>query len=110
MKYYYTDPLAAQWMSSKFEMKFQELVSVMRDEVFRDEMRDIFSVHCVDFIPSMGRYYIHPDSLHLLEPLSGDFIIREDNAQPHRWTGRGVGVRKIIQRNGIPFMWPEVEE
>lgn len=135
MKYYYTDHLAAQWMDSKFGMKFQEFISVMRDGKFSDEMRDIFSAHCVDFIPSMGRYYIHPDSLHLLEPKVGDFVHFDSLRNPpdkiyamtetNYWRagkdkspklgGKGVTrkrfqVTSILQRNGIPFMWPDVEE
>lgn len=116
-KYYYDDPLAAQWMNSKFGMNFQELVSVMRGEKFSDEMMDIFSVHCVDFIPSMGRYYIHPKSLHLLEPQDGD-VVKVDSLGVRVWgsfteeISQDIGgkITLIYSRNGMPFHWPKCDE
>lgn len=60
---------------------------------------------------SSYRLYVHPDSLHLLEPKVGDFIVdaygdvwTKGNPPPPMREGD-----KIIQRNGIAFMWPEVE-
>lgn len=112
LKYYYDCPIKAAWMAKYFGMKFEggyaaqflalDAASQIRDKNERDY------------------YYIHPDSLHLLEPREGDLV-------KATWVGKGAPVSqcliynaievlgsywhigKIIQRNGIPFMWPEQE-
>lgn len=59
-----------------------------------------------------GNYYIRPDSLHLLEMRIGDFVEMK-NGFPRKLDADSVNDKefnaKIIQRNGQPFMWPEVE-
>lgn len=74
------------------------------------------------------RLYVHPDSLHLLEPVVRDVIkqwgslagvpiydIGERNGKPCYFMPDGSfnhfdSCEKIIQRNGIAFHWPESEE
>lgn len=76
-------------------------------------------VYCQDNEDTPDRFYIHPDSIHLLEPQENDLtkIIHADgetasyckvyDLQDDRdWLSDVV---QIIQRNGIPFMWPECE-
>lgn len=74
-----------------------------------------------DHLPD--RLYIHPDSLHLLEPQEGDLWAgRGEDAHPCVWyitdtecaeklkTNGELRQRMICyHRNGIPFMWPESE-
>ncbi len=122
-KYFYSDPLAAAWMARQFGMKFHPGTEPIK------------SIQRLPYGPS--RFNIHPDSLHLLEPQHGDIISpsssmmgiyiigqnamcdRNMNAVPH--TGymdmetvksiqSGWGKNTILQRNNIPFMWPESEE
>lgn len=118
-RYYYTDPLAAAWMGEKYDMEFQvsehghfELgILVDEDNLFMEEW-------CED-----EHFYIHPDSLHLLEPKVGDVIsglagggklynriIQEvvEGAEENAAALISKGCA-IIQRNGIAFIWPESE-
>lgn len=112
LKYFYTDPLAAAWMAKHHEMDFEGL-SWMEEEF-------CFALHDPENEPS--HYYIHPDSLHLLEPQVDD-VIRDDVDHEYQtvWKdekGLGMDTSKgtaspsgiIIQRNGKAFHWPEVEE
>jgi hypothetical protein len=129
-RYFYTDPLAAAWMELHHDVKTGNL-----DDPF-------FSAWQVTFFEAdwrrsgeqppeyRQRYYIHPDSLHLLEPRIGDLIHNgccalyymvidewisgfSGNAEVEveravDWfSGEHYGL--IIQRGGKPFMWPESE-
>ena len=78
------------------------------------------------------KYYLHPDSEHILEPIVADLGIddsgdvgkyrlaykRDESEEelmpsinrPAGFYGQyweSIGKAKIIQRNGIHFMWPE---
>lgn len=63
------------------------------------------------------RLYIHPDSLHLMEPQELDILYRTNGYC--QTVGVHIGVPKtvaqlaagavIIQRNGLAFHWPESE-
>lgn len=135
-KYFYTDPLAAAWMAKHFGMRF---TSENRTTLAWDKEFSCF------YLPDdsraeqefNGNHYIHPDSVHLLEPKVGDLFIghrdalyrADETLYPKQGGEWEPGVcwrivdchsryfpsawgdeRKIIQRNGIPFMWPEKEE
>jgi len=122
---YYTDPLAAAWMEKHFDMRF------------KSEMNVEFSGYkyarlwLEDEINDDAKLYIHPYSLHLLEPHAGDLILltKEFSVLVIDDPKKGIiaeatfpdgseGIAeldelksgKIIQRNGIPFMWPESEK
>lgn len=129
MRYFYKDPLAAAWMMKHFGVTYY--VPDVHGFASVTEIEDL-QLQALD-----KKFYIHPDSLHLLEPQVGDaiepsssvmgiykignaiMVDRTINAIPHiaymdlktvmsiekKW-----GKNKIIQRNGIPFMWPESEE
>jgi hypothetical protein len=84
--------------------------------------RELLSVKLTGW--TADKFFIHPDSLTLMEPLPGDVVqvfgqvgfvpegdgfveryaqkLAKSNCQPHA-TGR------IIQRNGKAFHWPEQE-
>lgn len=73
---------------------------------------------------SIYRIYIHPESLHLLEPIPGDLVQVMGNVG-YLPTGEGFSEKyalrmaranchpyatgRIILRNGIAFHWPESE-
>jgi len=117
MKYYYTDPMAAAWMAKHFGMKFTSSFELC-DEYSHQN-------HC--YYQAQGvaddKLFIHPNSLHLLEPQVGDLCIRYPDKRGHcnycgmdwllqieskedlqLWNG---DIHKIIQRNGIAFMMPK---
>lgn len=109
MRYFYTDPLAANWMMKHFGMRMQHLASdgvKYQDVTWPDEW----------FVHWHSKMYIHPDSLHILEPQNGDIGINSINS-PGEFEIDGfrdresidVGECKIILRNNISFMWPESE-
>lgn len=122
-KYFYTDPLAAAWMAKHFGMKLLSgtdlhgLVDagarfIDCDDTFRELWQHDFSY--------LGNLYIHPDSLPLLESRLGDVLYTRINSgavsveeflsdERASQTGPYLISRggRIIQRNGIPFFWPE---
>ena len=114
-RYFYTEPLAAAWMAKQFGMRFvdKSCLPVSADPA----MWYMAERHYL-----AGSLFIHPDSLHLLEPQRGD-LIHANISSPHIMTmaphcgyvtwGECVDPRtqyydcKIIQRNGLSFFWPE---
>lgn len=131
-RFFYTDPLAAAWMAKHFEMNIG-LLTRPESEWYSEEEP---ICGCVDLPANdlrllieqltddpgedyvAGKLYIHPDSLHLLEPRKGDvcqgisgwddecFVMKGDGDKDHLSKVGAV----IIQRNGVSFMWPESEE
>lgn len=115
MRAYYKDALAAAWMSKHFGMKYQ----IEDDgEYFDCPYADLNKLEAI---------YIHPNSLPLLEPMVGDVFETKGNRGvkgyriiKHVLTDTIVynsgshypkdGIAKIIQRQGISFMWPEFGE
>jgi hypothetical protein len=74
-RFFYTDPLAAAWMAKHFGMKllaetdYDGLVNagarfIDCDDTFRELWQHDFSY--------LGKLYVHPDSLNVLTPKSGD--------------------------------------
>jgi hypothetical protein len=73
-----------------------------------------------------GRFYIHPDNVPLLEPRPGEILIRagvEEHVTMHNlflFVHRAPDTEHlfesfhesgmIIQRNGLPFHWPQAEQ
>lgn len=118
-RYYYTDPLAAAWMSFRHDMKFLANPHTIKLHF------DLFDVDLIDESNDEGLkddiFYIHPDSLHLLEPQEGDIIdwrytMPEEGIEiydPNQCDGRlklkEVYSGKIISRKGVVFHQPELE-
>ncbi len=108
-KYFYTDPLKAAWMAREYGMEF--ISSCTGDNI--DWANDFCEVSPQGW--NCSKFYIHPDSLHILGPKVDDIMW---------WTcGDGLalaqatslliqqdGGREIIQRNGKAFFAPEVEQ
>lgn len=122
MKYYYTDPFAAAWMTKHFGVKIYT-VGLSQDKKWLNYEESASSLASNIASGCWGIYYIHPDSMTIFEPVEGDIGI-ECKHYPmvcvygkNDWIGDALaeekghfpeGPIKIIQRNGIPFMWPEV--
>lgn len=108
-RYYYTDPLAAAWMAKHHGVRFVLLDgSAVSEGMMGNQIRGDWDY---------GAFYIHPDSLHLLEPQAGDLLSWASGlhiGSPHYFGSdcveEGLENHTIIQRNGIAFMWPESEE
>lgn len=119
-RYYYKDPLATAWMAKHFGMQIftwgfdaiDDVNAIARDTVF---------------IPDAPLYQIHPKSLHLLVPQLGDLVTYKlgvvgcvgipytDGPVGVWWAGSTGqdplnGSERIIQRDGIPFHWPESDQ
>ncbi len=119
MRHYYDDPLAAAWMTKHFGMNLQWQCADMHAASPAD-FADAYMNDCGEV-----KYYIHPDSLYLLEPIDGDLIMWVNKRGFHY--ARAKSVRKkitlasgatligksevvsIIQRKAIPFHWPKQE-
>lgn len=110
-RYYYTDPLAANWMMKHFGMKMQRWTQDGKDILETLEWPNRWSTYW------QGKMYIHTDSLHLLEPQDGDYTLLfshyHDKCGFHVVKNKlsfGYDLLEIFKRNAIPFMWPESEE
>lgn len=113
MKYFYTDPLFAAWMAThhgiRFTTEYGDDTSFVPPIYFHEpENGESY----------FGKLYVHPDSLHLLEPTNDDEGV-DDSLDQCEHIGGWVkanncntifGKVKIDKRNGIAFMWPESEE
>ncbi len=108
MRYYYSDPLAAAWMAKHFGMRFKH--DLFEQEECANTLTALLKSVGMGDISMHAKHYIVTESLHLLDPVLLDLIKDDD----------GIGILendkfkppksiKIIQRNGIPFHWPEVE-
>lgn len=111
-RYFYTEPLAAAWMAKHFGMRLHDGAFVEPTSAPPEEIASWGD----------GLIYIHPNSLNLLEPQVGDLLRGDEHTIPQirymdvpdsEQMGAGVALMrrgfKIIQRNGIAFMWPESE-
>lgn len=125
MKYFYTDTLAAAWMMKHHGFLLQDKET--SDEVY--DMTYDLMIEGDDFGKPLAKYYIHPDSVHLLEPQEGDisympinlpnikpaiFIWNKETIEAFKELSKINGITnlcigRIIMRNGLPFMWPETD-
>jgi hypothetical protein len=129
-RFFYTEPLAAAWMAKHFGMKFQ-MLEISDSGVRLEDIEDKVMKHLIT--ESSALIYIQPDSLPLLAPHVGDLVwspdesgifgvVAENSRSPEDKENpililtstdgyyRIENISKIIQRNGIPFHWPESEE
>lgn len=129
MKYYYTDALAAAWMEDKFGMKFVDDRGL--NVTIYDPYTDGYFISggVGNYTESPDKAYVSPDSLHILEPQMNDLVkaiinrrnclSEGDDVYEYGIYGDWFNVGEkfltmenvsIIQRNGVAFMMPEVEE
>ena len=123
MKHFYTNLLAAAWMMDEFDMQFCRKDGVK----LQGDSGVLLSV-------AWDRYYVHPDSIHLLTPQRGDLVLAsyyhktnyvyrlvtnvfKDGFEVGGFSRYGFGeaidgreIHKIIQRNGVAFIAPESGE
>lgn len=114
-RYYYKNLHHALLMILDFDMKIQS------EDGCNISSNFLLRMMIDGGILSNDKLYIHPDSEYLLDPQVGDlvfnfawqseFMIKNDNDLLAVNNANKAGVRyRIIQRNGLPFMWPEVED
>lgn len=130
--FYYTDPLAAAWMSKHFRMRFvsgdgAELKWCKEFSCYYHPNESEYEGQCWD-----DKYFIHQDSLDILKPQKGDIYTLEwycvqgssyggswedalnttDEYGMYRTIFNAQEYRnhRIIQRNGISFMFPDTSE
>ena len=93
-RYFYTDPLAAAWMAKHFGMMFgiRHFDKFVPEPIYFNGVWAAAKLvdEILDFDPDVA-LYVHPDSLHLLEPKVGDMIMhgsykREQDKNPEGWT------------------------
>lgn len=148
-KYYYTDPLKAAWMAREFGVKIYAYINVIggnncrigdvdckiHKEIDEDPIMYLNPNDCFKnprTLPYAGwqhavdKWYIHPDSLHILEPKVGDMCTNCDGEpaivvpdsklrrvgqiflrEALEWVGKEA---EIIQRDGKAFFMPEVKD
>lgn len=121
MRYYYTDPLAAAWMVDKFRLTLNDGIGSAR------------TVFHYAYEVGVEKFYIDADYTSFLLPQEDDLICMGNDVIA--WVCRNGVVNeispevmrdfitiksaecfiedheaKIIQRNGVAFMWPERED
>lgn len=124
---FYTDPLAAAWMAKHFGMELTRTHCHRADGAFGESMRPvplwILARDVENQVSEAVRYYLHPDSLPLLEPRAGDLVLACTDSPAvltfvetlsyvvfgDRPPGgdRVVAVREVVRRDGKPFHWPQ---
>lgn len=120
-RYYYTDPLAAAWMAKHHEMDFLHEADGKIGRIEHGWGGETLVYSVIEY-GEEPPYYIHPDSLHLLEPRVGDVVTdtgtefyyvsidKSCDETPMVINPAHCKNDEIIQRNDIAFMWPESEE
>lgn len=102
---HYTDPLKAEWMAREFGVK---MYATANNTPINGHVDDVYL--CEIFVCDTTIYHIHPDSLHIFEPMEGDLALSPSGA-PWLSTGRkaiaAIHGNEIIQRNGKAFFMPE---
>jgi hypothetical protein len=78
-RFFYTDPLAAAWQAKHFGMYF------LADRRSRRMTRAVLRIAG----STNGQFYIHPDSLRMLEPQVGDVYYNSCNGSYHEVTEKG---------------------
>lgn len=102
-RYYYTCPIKAAYMAKYYGMRFVDCSKEY-------DISDFVRLDYGDVYDDLDeKFYIHPDSLHLLEPVAGDLLIGPNNKVAMFYMGdtEPSDKCKIILRNGMVFMWPE---
>lgn len=138
-RYFYTCPLESAYMAKHYGMDFEIWrwdncewnFAAMHD---RKKQRNGVTMSVASKIlqnRGANRFYIHPDSLHLLVLQKDDILItaangvsapyavakvNDDNGAASLYSASNIKLGmsmfdswKIIQRNGLAFMWPERE-
>ncbi len=123
-RHFYTDPLAAAWMAKHCDM--QLYLGIYPDDF--DSYGSRNWQHCQDdwFYRQVRlgqvapRFYIHPDSLPLLEPRPRDlirFVNADADSLVYRLVKEGEDTSyscedwfRIVDREKKSFMWPETED
>lgn len=118
-RYFYTDRLATAWV-----YKYFGIITYLPHD---SDKKAFFEMTGEEILEDTNfKTYILPDSLHLLEPQLWDIIQYPSPSSKdkefrycHQLTNAALveaalytwnKSTRIIQRNGIPFIWPESEE
>jgi hypothetical protein len=100
-RYFYTDPLAAAWMAKYFGIKIMLNDPDRGPELKAEEIAAYITAEAEgDTSDRDTRYYIHTDSLHLLEPRIGDLYYNSCNGSYHEVTEKGSnppGGRVVVE-------------
>lgn len=125
VRYFYTDPIASAWMVKNHGMNIcilepsYRVIKATDDAIFtgRDDFHSMTVLDlcnwvvqdCVDY-----KFYIHPESQHLLEPKYKDLLVGPNAMAAMFYMDAGDKEPskkcKIVYRNGVVFHSPESEE
>lgn len=130
-RYYYSCPLQAAYMAKEFGMR---ILATHHGEQIDTHGNCI--AYCEHEFGWESPFYIRPDSQHLLHPKRGDLVLAtytkessfvyrhvtmvcdryylvggfpDQYGYPDYINNGDRKILKVIQRNGKPFFWPEVE-
>ena len=118
--------LAAAWMAEQYGMVFEPYPKMSvnigggaGDPCWKDitDFSAMNIVTCLYEETFIEKLYLHPGSIHLLEPQMGDLVEHDEgeddryaviNYDPALYAERH-GIKRIVERGGEPFHWPESE-
>lgn len=116
-RFFYTDQACAAYMAKQFGMAFD--VNDFDGVMFRkwSDWEQFFTGNFHHFQKGAAKWRIHLDSVHLLVPQQGDLLVGRESAhfvesrsdRKHAQALIDNCSFRIIQREGVPFMWPESE-
>lgn len=104
-RYFYDCPIKAAYMAKYHGMKFK---SARGQNLYFDGHDFRTEKDCG--IYAGETYHIPPDSENILKPLAGDvrcFIFGDEFTHGEL---KDSSRSKLFQRNGVPFIWPEVSD
>lgn len=118
VRYYYDCPIKSAYMAKYFGMKF---MGEAGEPVYL-ELSDQGAYYMAyqssatnRSVPYIGKFYIHPDSQSFLAPKADDLMRSGEclfvfGSGLEIYDGFHSNDVEIIQRNGLPFIWPQKEE
>lgn len=95
--------LAAAWMAETYGVRLQ--VQTAPGSFSDVSLIEIMTTTFRGQPYPVPGYFVHPESEHLFTPRDGD-TVRFANEKVGLWRP-GREVKKILQRNGVAFHWPE---
>jgi hypothetical protein len=118
MRYFYRDPIVAAYMAKHYDMRFESFGCPRYPAYQLGVATPVDGPDTIVLSPDNATadaevtFYIHPDSLHLLEPRHRDLMVGPNCrvAMFHMDGEERPSSRcRIVLRDGKPFFWPECE-
>ncbi len=133
MKYYYDDPIKAEWMNREYSLEFAVRHALNKELTEWEIIGKANIINIINYLQYPDRKkYVHPDSFNIFEPQKGDLVkvnFYSIAGLPEGCSGLAVSIEEltkpfeefledsnleyeshvIIQREGKVFFMPKTE-